>query len=1170
MKSPRMRTRVGPAVTTAAALAPSLVLALALSNCAGPGSDAGRPARPPSQEAIELRNRGIAELENEKPELAEAAFLELTEKAPDDPLGYANLAIAKLRQQKFEEAGDWIARAVEKSPDDPRLWAIEGDILQWSGRPDEALAVFGRAAEAAPDDLEIQYALYRQATTISDASDEALAALDRLARLRPENLVVLLELGSQARQAGDRERATAAYLRIRELMWQSPRGGEELLAQVFEGLEAGDLAGIRAPAQRLQNVLKITPMYRESLRELATGIQGIPVLVLMGEPAASTFGEPIEVSFRGERPGEDSPGVLDLALGDFDGDQRPDVAVLSASEPPTLELRATGGATLTTTTAPPGIERILVTDLDNDGHQDVLGYGAGGLELWRGDGAGGLARGTEETGLSGAEATGAATMIDFDIEGDLDLFAAGGGPSSSESPRLYRNALLGPLEPVGDWSLPDLTLGAAHDTLSSDLDRDGDLDLLIAHDGGLTLLNNLRQGRFEDSTEVAGLAGSVAGSIHGTIGRIVSADLDNDGLPEIITTGDRVRVYQNRGGRFESRELEHPETSGAGPIEIFDADNDGRLDLALGVPGGIAILGLGAAGQPARSIPVEQGPASVTALSAADLDGDGDLDLVTGGADGIHHLINEGGNANGWLAVRLRGLDTGNSKNNFYGIGSTLEVRAGNAYQFREATGGVTHFGLGSVETADLLRVVWTNGVPQNRISPTARQTVVEEQLLKGSCPFLYTWTGERFEFATDLLWGAPAGLPMGIDKWMPSDPEELIEIERIAPRDGSYEIRITEELWEAAFLDFVRLWVVDHPADVEVASTMKILPGSVVPEGVLGTRGLRPVAAAWDAADRDVTARVKERDGVYADGWRPSRYQGVPREPWSFTFDLGATPAGPVRLHLDGWIFPTDASLNIALDQGQQIPLFPPRLEVETTRGWQVLVGNIGFPAGKTKTMVVDVPALPAGARRLRIVASQWLSWDRIVWAPADTSVADDEPTVRAKLEPTRAELGFRGFSRLVRVAPNAPHEFDYSAVSTVSPWLPFPGRYTRYGDVLELLLDPDDRSVILGAGDEMAVVFDAAQLDPVREGWRRTLFLESHGWDKDADRNTFEPQQVEPLPFRSMAAYGEPFPDTPLHRAYAEEWLTRVVEPPEPGRLPGQSPGQPPKRPIIAQRGN
>jgi hypothetical protein len=63
------------------------------------------------------------------------------------------------------------------------------------------------------------------------------------------------------------------------------------------------------------------------------------------------------------------------------------------------------------------------------------------------------------------------------------------------------------------------------------------------------------------------------------------------------------------------------------------------------------------------------------------------------------------------------------------------------------------------------------------------------------------------------------------------------------------------------------------------------------------------------------------------------------------------------------------------------------------------------------------------------------------------------------------------------------------------------------------------------------------------VAPGWQRTLFCESNGWDKDADRNTFEAQQMEPLPFRAMKKYGEPFPDRAEMREYRERWLTRIL---------------------------
>ena len=113
----------------------------------------------------------------------------------------------------------------------------------------------------------------------------------------------------------------------------------------------------------------------------------------------------------------------------------------------------------------------------------------------------------------------------------------------------------------------------------------------------------------------------------------------------------------------------------------------------------------------------------------------------------------------------------------------------------------------------------------------------------------------------------------------------------------------------------------------------------------------------------------------------------------------------------------------------------------------------------------------------------------------------SDGNPVYLKDIWPASAELAYRGFSAARRLAPNGPHGLDYALVSAEPRWLPLPGRYTRYGDVRELLEEPDDRTVILAAGDELALRFDAMALPPPPAGWRRTVFLESHGWDKDAE---------------------------------------------------------------------
>ncbi|MGB6640755.1 MAG: tetratricopeptide repeat protein, partial [Thermoanaerobaculia bacterium] len=255
-----------------------------------------------SDEAVRLRNLSTAELENEQPALAEETLARLLEVVEDDPLPFANLAIATLRQQRFDEALEWIDKALEIDPKDPALITIRADVLQWSGSPDKAFELYRQAAALAPDRADIHYALYRQTSMVPPevAADVADQTLEQLARLRPENLLVSLQRGQRAIANGNRQVATEAYLRIRELLWQAPPAAETLVTQILDALAADDLAAARVPGLRLENVLKITPMYREGLRELTMGIQGMPLELFRDEPKATALGRPAEVRFRGQ------------------------------------------------------------------------------------------------------------------------------------------------------------------------------------------------------------------------------------------------------------------------------------------------------------------------------------------------------------------------------------------------------------------------------------------------------------------------------------------------------------------------------------------------------------------------------------------------------------------------------------------------------------------------------------------------------------------------------------------------------------------------------------------------------------------------------------------------------------------------------------------------------
>jgi hypothetical protein len=276
-------------------------------------------------------------------------------------------------------------------------------------------------------------------------------------------------------------------------------------------------------------------------------------------------------------------------------------------------------------------------------------------------------------------------------------------------------------------------------------------------------------------------------------------------------------------------------------------------------------------------------------------------------------LRNDGGDANHYLKLQLTGLMVAGSKNNHFGIGATVEVRAGGMYQMRVVTQPVTYFGLGQRLKADALRIVWTNGVPQNVFSPAGDQGLVEEQILKGSCPFFYAWNGERYEFVTDVMWRSALGMPLDImggggRGYAPAAASrEYIRIpgDALRPKDGVYSVQVTGELWETGYLDEVKLVVVDHPDSVRMLVDERFVPPGDAALRIYQVAHPRAPVAATDEHGRDLLPLLLERDDRYVSQFRLGRFQGL-TEAHDLVLDLGKlAPRQDVTLFLNGWIFP-------------------------------------------------------------------------------------------------------------------------------------------------------------------------------------------------------------------------------------------------------------------------
>jgi Flp pilus assembly protein TadD len=1093
---------------------------------------------------------GLAALQVGDDVRADTTLERATQLAPGEPAGWANWGLLALRQGNFDAAAKRLGKAQELSPQNDQLHYLSGVLESKRGNPSQAIAELRKSVQINPRNLRAVYLLAQEVERQGDANGEAefQQLLEKILAAQPDNPAALLELGRVAAKRGDAQalHSVVAHLNAHAATWPPE------VQQQWTALQAA-AAGPdpRSAAVRiafLRNSLMHVPEFRQSLNQIqpTAGNEATPFTRFLLLPSPTFTPPPADTSttfqpasMNGLAPEAGNPWTWISAVS-LSGAGAPAIAVANSHSVKLstgAELPFPGGSA----NAPLQPESILPVDFNYDFKTDLVLAGEGGLRFQRQESPTSFTDVTAQTrlppALLHAAYTGAWT-IDIEADGDMDILLA----THQGSPLVLRNNGDGTFTAIHPFSGISGLRGLAW----VDLDGDGNPDAaLIDGAGTLHFFHNQRGGVFYELPLPANLP---------PVEAITVADVSSSGALDLVAleqTGALVAITRAEEAWKVTPLGNAPHLAAEVRLHAADLDNNGAVDLVLvpvalnpgDSPGALVWLNSGA--QKFTLLPAPAGSPRV--FDVVDLNADGRLDLLGLSPNGeAQQALNHGSKNYHWQILRPRArVATGDQRINSFGIGGEMDLRSGLLLQKQAITSPQLHFGLGEQSTTDVVTILWPNGMQNAEFALKADQEVLTEQRLKGSCPFLFAWNGKQMSFVKDAVpWGSAIGLQIdSVGSPGIAATEEWYKISRdqLAPHDGYYDLRLTGELWETYYYDYLKLMVVDHPVGTEIFTDERF----VVPAPKLAITTVAPphsIAKAIDDQGADVTAIVSNLDGNYLDTFGRGQYQGLTRDHY-VEVNLGndVPASGPLWLIAKGWVHPTDSSVNIAISQGHHPKAQPLSLEVPDGHGgWRTAQANLGFPAGRKKTCLINLENvfLPGTSHKLRLRTNLEVYWDQIQWAQG-------LPQTQLKvthLDPSQADLHYRGYSVVNQANASSPELPNYNRIAASTQiWRDLEGYYTRYGDVRPLLSAIDDRYVIMNAGDEISLRFP--QQPPPAAGWVRDYVIAGDGWIKDGDYNTVKSRTIQPLPYHAKTQYNQApgaLESEWVYREHPEDWQT------------------------------
>lgn len=448
----------------------------------------------------------------------------------------------------------------------------------------------------------------------------------------------------------------------------------------------------------------------------------------------------------------------------------------------------------------------------------------------------------------------------------------------------------------------------------------------------------------------------------------------------------------------------------------------------------------------------------------------------------------------------------------------------------------------------------WNDGSTSSTITFTLdsrRIIVATYTVISGyaSCPSLFYWNGTDYVYVTEVSNAGWLGYMDYMDEngniiFGGGNPWDTIKLDKnqLTPRDDYYDVVLLQKWDEIFYLDAAYMIVVDHPANVDVYSTMVNYVNKAYPSEIytVSKNNLQTPVSAVNEKGEDVLSQISKLDGVFT-----SAGSGLLSPSWDniqmnqLTLNLGDLSYAPeIKLVINGMVdwgepenyYPWIDGFKEAFAQGlvpngtQITP--PPYMEIMDENGnWVQVPQDRQMPTPSDyvpRSFAVDMTGLfpkDASDYQVRITNFYNVTFDYI---GIDTTPQED--IIVQRINPTAT----------LHQIVNSP------SLAT--------GNFTKYGDVTQIVRDGDDMYVIGMQGDQVSLKFPTSDLSPLADGMERDFFMFVACWFKDPFGNWgygFD-FAVAPLPFRQMSGFPYPntesYPQDEAHLQYLQEYNTRV----------------------------